>query len=155
MARYDRAVPPGGIGKITLTIDTNLVRGMFRKKTVVWSNDPVRTNVELYLMGEVKPHISLAPDDSLSLIGAKGEIPTRHIDIINNTKDPIKIIKIDNFLTDHIIWRLEEIKPGYVYRLEIEDISRVAGDYFGHLVVQTDHSEMPELIIMIMGQISG
>lgn len=155
MARYDRVVPPGGIGKITLTIDTNRVMGMFRKKAVVWSNDLHRRSVSLYLIGEVKPHISLEPDDSLSLIGVKGKIPQRHIDIINNTKNPVKITKIDNFLTDHIRWRLKEVKPGYIYRLEVEDISRVGGDYVGHLAVQTDHSEMPELIIMIRGQISG
>jgi hypothetical protein len=155
VARYDRVIPPGGTGKITLTIDTNLVRGMFRKKTVVWSNDLDRRSIALYLTGEVKPHISLEPDDFLSLMGAKGKVPQRHIDIINNTKGPVKITKIDNFLTDHIILRLKEVKPGYIYRIEVEDISPVAGDYFGHLVIKTDSPDMPELIIMIKGQISG
>ena len=154
MARYDGVIPPGGIGKITLTIDTNRVMGIFRKKAVVWSNDLDRESVALYLSGEVKPHISIEPEDSLSLIGVKGKVPPQHINIINNTKNPIKITKIDNFLTGHIRWRLKEVKPGFIYSLEVEDISQVGGDYVGHLAVQTDHSLMPELIIMIRGQIS-
>jgi len=61
----------------------------------------------------------------------------------------------DNFLRDHSRRRIKEVKTGYIYRLEVEDISQVCGDYVGHLAVQTDHSQMPELIIMISGQISG
>lgn len=155
MARYDRVVPPGGKGKITLTIDTNRVTGVFRKKAVVWSNDLERRGVALYLMGEVKPPISLQPDDSLSLIGVKGAVSPKYVNIVNNTKDPFKINGIDNFLKDHIRWRLKEIKPGFIYRLEVEDISQVSGDYIGHLAIQTDHAQMSELIIMIMGRISG
>lgn len=155
MARYDRGVPPGGIGKITFTIDTYNVIGTFRKKAIVWSNDLDRRSIALYLTGEVKPQISLEPGDSLSFIGVKGKIPPKHINIINNTKNPIKITKIENFSKDHIAWRLKEIKPGYIYKLEVEDISQVGGDYEGHLVVHTDHPKMSELIILIKGQISG
>ena len=155
MAHYDRLIPPGGIGKITLTIDTNSVMGVFRKKAVVWSDDLDRRSVALYLMGEVKPQISIEPDDLVSFTGVKGKIPPKHINIINNTKAPIKITKIDNFLEDHIRWRLKEVKPGYIYRLEVEDISKVGGDYGGHLAVHTDHPKMPELTILIKGQING
>ena len=154
MARFDRVIPPGGTGNITLTIDTNIVMGKFRKRTVVWSDDPDRRSMALYLLGEVKPYISVEPEDSLSFIGVKGKVPPQHINMLNNTKDPIKITKIENPLMDHIRYKLNEVKPGYVYSLEIEDISQVNGDYVGHLSVHTDHSQMSELIIMIRGQIS-
>jgi hypothetical protein len=39
------------MGNITLTIDSNKVRGDFRKKAIVWSNDPERMSVALYLEG--------------------------------------------------------------------------------------------------------
>ncbi|MFH1479838.1 MAG: hypothetical protein ABIG67_01085 [Pseudomonadota bacterium] len=35
MARYDRGVPPGGTGKITLTIDTNRVMGMLMPELII------------------------------------------------------------------------------------------------------------------------
>jgi hypothetical protein len=88
-----------------------------------------RISIALYLTGEVKPHISLEPGGYLSLGGVKGKVPREHLDIINNHKRPLKIVGIDNDLTDHVRLNLEEIKPGFVYRLEVEDVSKLAGDY--------------------------
>jgi len=153
VARYDRVIPPGGTGKVTLTMDTSRVRGDFEKKAIVWSNDLKRRSMALYLIGEVKPHISLEPGGYLSLWGVKGKVPREHLEIINNRKRPLKITGIDNDLPGHIRWHLKEIKAGFVYRLEVEDISKTAGDYTGHLIVQTDNPQKPELIIIVNGQI--
>lgn len=49
---------------------------------------------------------------------------------------------------------LEEIKPGFVYRLEVEDVSKLAGDYKGYLYVRTDNPLKPELVIIINGHVS-
>jgi len=142
------------MGNITVTIDSGKVRGDFLKKAIIWSNDLQRMSVTLYLVGEVIPHISLDPGGYLSLWGVKGKVPGEHLDMINNHKNPMKIIGIDSDLRDHIVWHLKEIKPGYVYRLEVEDISEAVGDYTGHLVVRTDQPEKPELIIIINGHVS-
>jgi hypothetical protein len=154
VARYDRVIPPGGTGNITVEIDSGRVRGDFRKKAIVWSNDLQRMSVALYLEGEVIPHISLDPGGYLSLRGAKGKVPGEHLDMINNHKNPMKIIGVDSDLRDHITWQLEEIKPGYVYRLEVEDISERAGSYMGRLHVRTDNPLKPELVIIINGHVS-
>ena len=153
MTRYDRVIPPGGKGQIKLEIDTSKEIDEFQKKAVVWSNDPQTKSVALYLKGEVKPHISLIPGGYLSLQGVKGRVPAEKLDIINNHKQPIKIIGFISDLPDHITWRLKEIKPGYSYRLEVEDISTKAGEFSGHLVVQTDLTQKPELVIIVNGYI--
>jgi hypothetical protein len=127
VTRYDRVIPPGGTGQITLGIDTSRVREEFQKKALVWSNDPVRKSVALYLTGEVKPML----------------------EIINNHEQPFKITGVDNDLPDHIKWHLEEIKPGYAYTLEVEDISKKAGEFSGHLIVRTDQPQKPELVIIV------
>ncbi|MFH1350861.1 MAG: hypothetical protein ABII26_07965 [Pseudomonadota bacterium] len=155
MAQYDRAIPPGGKGKITLIIDTNQVRGHFEKKTMIWSNDRERMGIALYLRGEVKPYISMEPGGYLSLWGVRGKVPQGHLEMINNTESPVKITSIDNELPDRVRWRLIEVKPGYIYGLEVEDISKIAGDYIGHLVVRTDNPKKPELTIVINGQIKA
>jgi hypothetical protein len=154
VARYDRVIPPGGTGNITVTIDSGKVRGDFQKKAIIWSNDLQRMSVALYLEGKVIPHISLDPGGYLSLGGAKGKVPEEHLDMINNHKNPIKIIGVDSDLRDHIVWHLEEIKPGYIYRLEVGDISEKDGDYTGHLYVRTDNPLKPELVIIINGHVS-
>ena len=49
---------------------------------------------------------------------------------------------------------LEEIKPGFVYRLEVEDVSKLAGDYKGYLIITTDNPLKPKLKVIVTGQIS-
>lgn len=155
MARYDRAIPPGGTGNVTLKIDSSSVRGEFEKKAIVWSNDPDRMSVALYLKGEVKAHISLEPGGYISLTGVKGEAPPGHVEIINNHESPVKIIGVDNDLPDRVRWRIEEITPGFAYRLEVKDISTKGGDYTAHLTIRTDNSEKPELTLIVRGEIKG
>jgi len=154
VARYDRVIPPGGKGKVTMGIDSSRIRGKFEKKAIVWSNDPDRMSVALYLKGEVKPHISLEPGAYISLVGVKGETPPGHVEIINNHESPVKITGVDNDLPDRVRWRLEEITPGSLYRLEVEDISKKGGDYTAHLTIRTDNPEKPELTLIVRGEIT-
>ncbi|MCP4669017.1 MAG: hypothetical protein GY849_21990, partial [Deltaproteobacteria bacterium] len=109
---------------MTVTIDTERVRGGFEKKAIVWSNDLERRSIVLFLRGEVKPHIAIEPGGYVSLRGIEGEVPGGRLDIVNHNKSPIKIAGIDNDLPARIAWRLKEIKPGFVYKLEIEDIPK-------------------------------
>ncbi|UCE52168.1 MAG: hypothetical protein JSV31_23350 [Desulfobacterales bacterium] len=153
MTRYDRVIPPGGMGTVTLTIDTSRVIGEFQKRAVVWSNDLERRSIALYLTGVVKPFISLEPGGYVGLWGVKGQVPKEHIEIINNHKEPIRIIGIENDLPEQIRWHLEELKPGYLYRLEVEDISNKAGEYTGHLYVRTDYPQKPKFVIIVNGYI--
>jgi hypothetical protein len=113
----------------------------------------VRRSVALYLMGEVKPHISLVPGGYLALRGLKGQVPKEKLEIINNHRQPFKVTGVDNDLPDHVQWRLEEIKPSYSYVLEVENISKKAGEFRGHLIVRTDHPQKPELVIIVNGDI--
>lgn len=107
----------------------------------------------LYLRGEVKPRISLEPGGYLSLWGVKGQVPDESLEIINNQEKPLKIEDIEDDLPGHIQWKLGEIKPGYLYRLTVEDISRSAGNYTGHLIIKTDNPHKPALVVIINGQI--
>ena len=136
-----------------MSIDSSVVRGQFEKKAVIWSNDLVRRSVALYLRGEVNAHISLEPGGYLSLWGVKGQVPEESLEIINNHEKPLKITGIEDDLPGHIQWKLEEIKPGYLYRLIVGDVSRNAGDYTGHLIIKTDNPHKPALVVIINGLI--
>ena len=120
----------------------------------MWSDDLEKRSVALYLAGKVKPHISLKPGGYLSLWGVKGRIPSQHLEITNNHDKPLKIKCIESDLKDRIRWTLKEAKAGYIYRLEVVDISKTTGDYTGHLYVRTDNTLKPELVIIINGHVS-
>jgi len=153
VTRYDRVIPPGGTGTITLTIDTGAVIGEFQKRAVVWSNDLERRSIALYLRGVVKASISLEPGGYVGLWGIRGQVPAEFIEIKNNHKTPIQITGIENELPENIRWHLEEVEPGYSYRLEVKDISDKAGEYTGHLYVKTDYPQKPEFVIIVNGYI--
>ena len=128
--------------------------GEFQKRAVVWSNDSERRSIALYLKGVVTPFISLEPGGYVGLWGVKGQVPVESIEIINNFSEPIKITGVENKLPQKVRWNLEEIKPGYRYRLEVEDISTKAGEYTGHLIVRTDHPQKPQFVIVVNGFIT-
>lgn len=153
MTRYDRVIPPGGTGQITLGIDTSKEIDEFEKKAVVWSNDPQKKSVVLRLRGEIKPYISIIPGGYISLQGVRGQVPAEQLDIINNHTQPFEITAVIHDLPDLIHWRLKENRPGFSYTLEVEDISKKAGEYTGHLVLQTDQPKKPKLVIIINGYI--
>jgi hypothetical protein len=153
VTRYDRVIPPGGTVQITLGIDTSKEIDEFEKKAVVWSNDPQRKSVALYLKGEVQPHISIIPGGYISLQGVRGQVPAEKLDIINNHPQPFKITTVIHDLPDLIHWRVKENIPGFSYTLEVEDISKKAGEYAGHLILQTDQPQKPQLVIIVNGYI--
>ena len=128
--------------------------GEFQKRAVVWSNDSERPSIALYLKGEVTPLISLEPGGYVGLWGVKGQVPVESVEIINNLSEPIKITEIENKLPQNVRWKLEEIKAGFNYRLDVEDISAKSGEYTGHLIVRTDHPQKPKFVVIVNGYIT-
>ena len=61
MARFDRSIPPGGEGKITLELRTKGYQGKMHKKARVLSNDPKQPNVIIGLIGDVWVPIKVNP----------------------------------------------------------------------------------------------
>jgi len=121
---------------------------------VVWSDDPQKPSLALYLKGTVKPLVLIEPGGYLGLWGPIGKTPPAQLKILNNNPRPLKITSIDSDLPGRIRWELKEIEAGNVYQLEVNDISPQAGEYSGHLFIRTDHPQKPELVIIINGDIT-
>ena len=71
-ADSDRRIPPGGQGRITLTIAPYSVLRQFTKKTKVFFNDPDHPEVLLTLQGYGKPFIEIQPSHIIRLPGQAG-----------------------------------------------------------------------------------
>lgn len=153
MVRYDRTIPPGGKGRITLEINSNRVRGKFEKKAIVWSDDTSQMSIALYLRGEVRPHVGLIPGGYLSLWGVQGKTIEAHVDITNNHKTPMKITGVRHDMGSHVKWKLIPVRPGYVYRLTVIDQSKSPGEYTGHFRLETDLPQKREVTIIVNGMV--
>jgi len=61
VARFDRTIPPGGEGKITLRVDTTGYQGEIRQSAKVYTNDPSKNFEVLRIKAFVKAVIHLSP----------------------------------------------------------------------------------------------
>ena len=78
MANFDKAIPPGGEGKITLTVRTKGYQGMIRKAARVKTNDPANKNVVLVVKAMVKnPHLCIFPVCQVFRQGGSGDRKNR------------------------------------------------------------------------------
>ena len=71
-ADSDRRIPPGGLGRITLTIAPYSVLRQFTKKTKVFFNDPDQPQVVLTMQGYGKPFIEIQPSHIIRFRGKPG-----------------------------------------------------------------------------------
>lgn len=151
MANFDRAVPPGGEGKITLRLNTRGYEGKVRKAARVYTNDPGNRTETLTLDVFVKTPILVSPR-SVFIQGKAAETLTRSVEITGDPGKPLKIEPVDFNLHHRLTYSIEEISPGKRYRINFATIPNVADQYRGRLLLRTNYPEKPELSIFVRGR---
>jgi hypothetical protein len=150
---YDRVIPPGGQGKLTLTIKPYSVLRDFLKHTKVRFNDPDQPELELTLKGYVQPIIEIQPNHIVRLRGRVGEDVHGQVRFISHLAAPWQITSFNNSIPQRIAVSVKAEKPGKVYLLEVRNISRESGHYGGKIELQTTSAERPRLIVRVFGNI--
>lgn len=153
MAHFDRAVPPGGEGKITLRVKLQGYEGPVSKTADVVCNDPRNPRTVLTMTGKVIPLILLRPSRYVQFHGASGRLPPAALELAANPA-PFRILKTEDNLQGKVSYNLETIEDGKRYRLSIANEAR-EGNYAGFIRVLTDHPEKPELMVRVNGRIEG
>ena len=153
MAHFDRAIPPGGEGTVTLTIHLKDFQGPVWKSATIFSNDPQNPRISLNLHGTVRPHIEIKPAPFVQFRGIKGSQQEKEVDFITTSR-PFKILRVENTLGDKIAYRLEALVQGRHYRLKIINRQEMER-YSGMIKCFTDHPEKPEIQIMIRFMLDG
>ena len=153
VADYDRVIPPGGQGRITLTIKPFSVMRDFLKQTKVKFNDPARPELELTLKGYVEPIIEIQPNHIVRLRGKVDEDVRGQVRFVSHLSGPWEIKSFDNSIPQRIAVSLKAEEPGKVYVLEIQNISRESGHYGGKIELFTTSKERPRLIVRVFANI--
>jgi hypothetical protein len=151
VAHFDRAIPPGGEGKITLRLNTRGYEGKIRKVARVYTNDPVKQRETITVEAFVKTAIMVNPR-SVFLQGRTVDAVTRSVDIKG---DPAKALSIEpvNFSLNHRVkYAIEEISPGKHYRISFTSIPEAANHFHGALRLKTNYPEKPEVLIYVRGR---
>jgi len=74
VTEFDKVIPPGGVGKVTASLDTTHYKGPISKGITVTTNDGSKTPVVLQLKVEVVTAIDVQPNDTISVAGKVGAL---------------------------------------------------------------------------------
>jgi len=152
VAHFDKAIPPGGEGKIRLTVRTTGYQGNIHKSARVYTNDPTKSIIRLSIKGFVKVPILVSPRQ-VRLYGKEGRSLTRAIEIKSELDKPLILTPGHFNLTEKLTYSIEEIEKGkrFQIRFTITDSSPQA--FRGFLKLNTNYPEKPEITIWIKARI--
>lgn len=148
MVRFDRTIPPGGEGAITLKINTRGLHGPINKTARVYTNDPKKRLVTLAIKGFVKVAILVSPS-YVSLRGYEGSVASRFITITAMEKRPLKLEPAGFNLSERVTYRIEVIEPGKKFRVYFKNRPTPAGTFQGTLILRTNYPEKSQISIPI------
>ena len=152
VASYDKTIPPGREGAITLTIKPFSVIHQFKKEAKVRLNDPERPMVQLVMTGMALPFIEILPSHIVRLRGAPGEAVKGQVTFISHLPTPWQITEYRTSIPDKIDVTLKPEVPGRDYILEVRNKSGQAGPYAGLIELFTTSKERPRLIVRVFGE---
>jgi len=151
VAHYDRVIPPGGEGRITLTVNTRGYRGNILKRARIYTNEPgdrdqavsikAFVNVPIYVTSR---HVYLRGPADRKIVAAvtvKGD----------GTKD-LKLEETEFTLDEKVTYTIQEVEAGKLYRIHFTRLPGEVGVYRGILKLKTTYPENPELAIRITAQ---
>ena len=151
MAQFDRAIPPGGEGKITLRVDTSGYQGNVRKAARVYSNDLSNRVETITLSAYVKVPI-LVSSKLVYLHGKSAEAVKKTVEVKGELDKPLKIEPLEFNLKNKLSYKIEAVKPGKLYQVHFTSIPNTGDSFQGILRLKTNYSEKPEITIYIRGR---
>jgi hypothetical protein len=153
VASFDKAVPPGGEGKITLTVNTKGYEGNINKTAEVYTNDPKMARFKLGIRAFVLVSISVSPP-YVNLEGTADHEVSATVKIVAGLEKDL-VIESDRFnLEDKVQYRIEEVEKGRSYLIHFTSIPGKPGIFKGSLDLKTNYKEKPLLDIQIRGSLT-
>lgn len=153
-ADSDRRIPPGGQGRITLTIAPYSVLRQFTKKTKVLFNDPDHSQVLLTLQGYGKPFIEIQPSHIIRFRGTPGEDLRGQVRFISHLAGQWAIKNYKTTIPQFIDVNIKAEQPGKIYVVEVRNKRQEPGNYAGVIELFTTSEKRPRLIMRVFGELS-
>ena len=154
MAQFDRAIPPGGEGKITLEIRTKGYQGKMHKTARVMSNDPKNPQLTITMQGKIWASIQINPRH-VHLRGTVGEKVEQVVRVQGEKKEPLMVKLASVSIPDKLAVELRETEKGRGYEVKIQNKVMGEATYAGQVTLTTNYPEKPELVIRVSVNVRG
>lgn len=147
----DRRIPPGGVGRIQLTIEPYSVLRQFAKKTTLFLNDPANPAIVLTMQGYGKPFIEIIPNHIVRLEGKPGEQIRKQVRFVSHLQEPWEIKEVRTNIPQEINIKVIPEVPGRIYVVEVSNKKRDAGNFSGNIELFTTSEKRPRMIMRVFG----
>lgn len=150
---YDKEIPPGGEGKITLRLKAYSVLKQFQKKTRIRTDDPNNPQAVLILTGVSKPIIEITPSH---IIRFKGPLKQKHearVRLVSHMAKPLEIREVKNSLPDRVAVSLKAEEPGKTYVVTLQNQAEQPGNYAGKIELLTNAEKRPMLLLRVFADL--
>ena len=139
MVHYDRTIPPGGVGQVTLQVNTTGYQGKITKSAHVTTNDPRQRQSKIYLVINVRTYIIVKPGTKILLRGTVGEDIRRVVSIRATDDQPLEITKVQSNLRSAIDYKLNRKDDSHQYELEVVSKATERKTASGFITLHTNH----------------
>ena len=150
---FDESIPPGGQGRITLTVDFSDHEGPLERTVGVFTNDFDSPDTTLNIKGTAKPLLQVRPGDTISFATDSKQPNKVSIEVVSNG-EPFHIRNVETDLKGKVDYRLETVKKGRHYRLTVANTAK-AGTYSGVIKLYTDLRGKSEVLIRVTGNLDN
>ncbi|MEE8524291.1 MAG: DUF1573 domain-containing protein [Thermoanaerobaculia bacterium] len=159
VARYDRTIAPGEIGKVHVTLKTDNFAGPISKSIAVFTNDFDNPKLQLVVKAHVKPYIQVSPGYArYNYVRGEEIVPIGQVLWAEDGSD-IKILKAKGPF-EHVTVNYREATEkerdprgtGRQWRLDIElSPDSPVGPLRNHVLVTIDHPKQKTVKIPVSG----
>lgn len=152
MVRYDRTIPPGGEGKISVEVRTEGYQGNVHKAARVTTNDPENSQVTISMKGKIWVPIQVSPGYA-NLVGIVGDAVETVVSLQAQKKDPLKLAVKSVSVPEKITVELVQVEKDQSYQVKIKNKIDEQTVYSGQVQLSTNYPEKPEILIRVNGNI--
>jgi len=124
-------------------------KGKLTKSATVFSNDPEKPKMIISLGGKVKQYISVMPNNRIHLLGFEGDKIKKEVTITSFEEQPLEITDVTSTVNDKIKCKLNTIKKGKEYILEVKNRSTKAGTFNGRIIIKTSSKKKPHIVLNV------
>jgi hypothetical protein len=151
VAHFDRVIPPGGEGKITLEIRTAGYQGNVVKSARVETNERGNETFSLSVKAFIQVPI-LISSNYIYMSGLDDEEIERLVEVTGEKERPLSLHPGRFDLEGTVRYALEEVEKGRTFRIRFISIPGTEQTYQGRLSLKTNYPEKPEITIRIRGK---
>jgi hypothetical protein len=151
-----RDVPPGGQGRVSVTLDTAGLHGRTAKVVTVYTNDAAAPAAALTLTGQVLADVVAEPSPLYLGRVRRGERVRREVTLVPGRPGEAHVVTAVEHGNPSLRATLEPLVPGPGQRLVVElDRDTPLGRFNEQLTLRTTSPRMPSLPLAVFGSVEG